>query len=116
MQGPVYGILTPESAKSKKLFPNFHYDSIFGTVINRFLVQAIINHPLTVYGGGTQIRGYLNINDTLKCIELAIKNPPKPGVLDIKNQITETFSVNEIAEIVKDTANEEGLNSTIKEK
>ena len=84
MQGPVYGILTSESIKSTKLFPNFHYDSIFGTVINRFLVQAIINHPLTVYGGGTQIRGYLNINDTLKCIELAIKNPPKPGVLDIK--------------------------------
>ena len=114
MQGPVYGILTSESAKSKKLFPNFHYDSIFGTVINRFLVQALINHPLTVYGEGTQIRGYLNINDTLKCIELAIKNPPEPGVLDIKNQITETFSVNEIAEIVKDAANEEGLNSTIK--
>ena len=114
MQGPVYGILTSESAKSKKLFPNFHYDSIFGTVINRFLVQALVNHPLTVYGGGTQIRGYLNINDTLKCIELAIKNPPKPGVLDIKNQITETFAVNEIAEIVKDAANEEGLNSTIK--
>ena len=114
MQGPVYGILTSESIKSTKLFPNFHYDSIFGTVINRFLVQAIINHPLTVYGGGTQIRGYLNINDTLKCIELAIKNPPKPGVLDIKNQITETFSVNEIAEIVKNAANEEGLDSTIK--
>lgn len=114
MQGPVYGILTSESIKSTKLFPNFHYDSIFGTVINRFLVQAIINHPLTVYGGGTQIRGYLNINDTLKCIELAIKNPPEPGVLDIKNQITETFSVNEIAEIVKNAANEEGLDSTIK--
>ncbi|MDZ7681668.1 MAG: NAD-dependent epimerase/dehydratase family protein [Fodinibius sp.] len=75
MQGPVYGLSTPESDLNEQLLPNFHYDDIFGTLVNRFLVQAVAGVPLTVYGKGEQVRGYLNINDTLQCIELAIDNP-----------------------------------------
>ena len=100
MQGPVYGISTSEADHDRRLMPNFHYDDIFGTVVNRFLVQGVAGIPLTVYGGGGQTRGYLNLNDTLQCIELAADNPPQPGELRIMNQFTETFSVNELAERV----------------
>ena len=72
MQGPVYGLVTPESELDDRLLPNFHYDDIFGTVVNRFLVQAVAGVLLTVYGAGGQTRGYLNLNDTLQCIELAV--------------------------------------------
>jgi len=101
MQGPVYGLSTPESDLSEQLLPNFHYDDIFGTLVNRFLVQAVAGVPLTVYGKGEQVRGYLNINDTLQCIGLAVNNPAGQGELKIYNQLTETFSVNDVAEIVK---------------
>lgn len=99
MQGPVYGLATDEVV-DETLLPNFHYDDIFGTVINRFLVQAVAGIPLTIYGKGGQTRGYLNIRDTLKCVELALANPAGPGELRIFNQFTETFSVNELAERV----------------
>jgi UDP-sulfoquinovose synthase len=98
MQGPVYGLATPETELHESLLPNFHYDDIFGTVVNRFLVQAVAGVPLTVYGRGDQTRGYLNLNDTLQCITLAAENPPAQGELRILNQFTELFSVNEIAE------------------
>jgi len=101
MQGPVYGLSTPQTDLDEQLLPNFHYDDIFGTLINRFLVQAVAGVPLTVYGKGEQVRGYLNINDTLQCIELAVKNPAEEGELKIYNQLTETFSVNDVAKIVK---------------
>ncbi len=114
MQGPVYGILTNESFKDDRLLPNFHYDDIFGTVVNRFLVQAVSGHPLTVYGKGEQKRGYLNLKDTINCIELASKNPPQPGKMSILNQFTETFTVNEIASKVKKAGNKIGLNVKIK--
>jgi UDP-sulfoquinovose synthase len=68
MQGPVYGLSTSEAVADRRLLPNFHYDDIFGTVVNRFLVQAVAGVPLTVYGGGGRTRGYLNLNDTLQCI------------------------------------------------
>ncbi|MGD8817780.1 MAG: NAD-dependent epimerase/dehydratase family protein [Acidobacteriota bacterium] len=100
MQGPVYGLSTPEADLDEQLMPNFHYDDIFGTVVNRFLVQAVVGVPLTVYGKGGQTRGYLNINDTLQCVDLAAANPPQKGELRILNQFTETLSVNEIAEII----------------
>ena len=77
-------------------------------MINRFLVQSIVGHPLTVYGKGGQTRGYLNIKDTLQCIDIAQKNPPEPGQMNIFNQIVETFSVNELAEKVKEAADEMG--------
>ncbi|MCD6490184.1 MAG: NAD-dependent epimerase/dehydratase family protein [Thermodesulfobacterium sp.] len=101
MQGPVYGISTDETDLDEKLMPNFNYDEIFGTVLNRFIVQAIVGHPLTVYGKGGQTRGYINLKDTLQCVYLAAMNPPKQGELRIFNQITETFTVNQLAEKVK---------------
>lgn len=104
MQGPVYGLSTPETAMDARLLPNFHYDDIFGTVVNRFLTQAVAGVPLTIYGKGGQTRGYLNLNDTLQCVELAMKNPPDSGDLRILNQFTELFSVNELAEKVKNAA------------
>ena len=113
MQGPVYGLFTPESAQDERLLPNFHYDDIFGTAVNRFLVQAVAGVPLTVYGKGGQIRGYLNLNDTLQCIELAAANPAGQGELRILNQFTETFSVNQLAEIVARVGNEMGLDVEI---
>ena len=80
--------------------PNFHYDDIFGTVLNRFLVQAVAGIPLTVYGRGRRARGFLNLKDTLQCIELALGTPAAPGELRILNQYTELFSVNQLAERV----------------
>jgi UDP-sulfoquinovose synthase len=109
MQGPVYGMTTEETILHHALAPNFHYDDIFGTVINRFLVQAVAAIPLTVYGRGGQTRGYLNIRDTLRCIELAMLAPPGAGELRIFNQFTETFSVNELAERIQRVGNDLGL-------
>ena len=101
MQGPVYGLSSDEADLDARLKPNFHYDDIFGTVVNRFLVQAVAGIPLTVYGRGGQKRGYLNLRDTLQCIALAAAHPPGKGELRILNQFTETFSVNELAERVQ---------------
>ena len=101
MQGPVYGIETEESRVDKRLRTIFNYDEIFGTVINRFIVQAVAGYPLTVYGAGGQTRGYINIKDTLQCVQRAIENPAAAGELKIYNQITETFSVNQLAEMTK---------------
>lgn len=109
MQGPVYGIETHESADAMDLMPHFHYDDIFGTVVNRFLVQAVAGVPLTVYGKGGQTRGYLNIKDTLQCVELAILNPVDAGDLRILNQFTEQFTVNDIAERVQLAASRLGI-------
>jgi UDP-sulfoquinovose synthase len=101
MQGPVYGLDTAEAAMDPRLAPNFHYDDIFGTVVNRFLVQAVTGVPLTVYGRGGQTRGYLNLKDTLQCIALALDNPVPAGQLRILNQFTEQFTVNQLAERVR---------------
>jgi UDP-sulfoquinovose synthase len=109
MQGPVYGLSTDEADLHPQLIPNFHYDDIFGTVVNRFLVQAVAGIPLTVYGKGGQVRGYLNLRDTLQCIALAAANPPPKGELRILNQFTETFSVNDLAERVRRVAIGMGL-------
>jgi UDP-sulfoquinovose synthase len=109
MQGPVYGLSTDEVDLHSDLMPNFHYDDIFGTVVNRFLVQAVAGIPLTVYGKGGQIRGYLNLRDTLQCIALAASSPPSQGELRILNQFTETFSVNDLAERIRRVAKSMGL-------
>ncbi len=105
MQGPVYGLSSDETELDSRLLPNFHYDDIFGTVINRFLVQAVAGEPLTVYGAGGQTRGYLNLRDTLQCVELAALNAPEKGTLRVFNQLTECFTVNEIAERIQRTGN-----------
>ncbi len=114
MQGPVYGLSTAESDQDERLLPNFHYDDIFGTVVNRFLVQAVVDVPLTVYGKGGQVRGYLNLIDTMQCVYLAATKSAAPGELRILNQLTETFSVNELAEKVQQAGKEVGLTVQIK--
>ena len=114
MQGPVYGLSTAESDMDERLLPNFHYDDIFGTVVNRFLVQAVAGIPLTVYGKGGQTRGYLNLKDTLQCVDLALKSPVDAGDLRILNQFTEQFSVNQLAGKVKQVGDRMGLNVAIK--
>jgi UDP-sulfoquinovose synthase len=108
MQGPVYGIETEQTKDDDQLKTFFNYDEIFGTVVNRFIVQAVIDHPLTVYGRGGQTRGYINIKDTLQCIEMASKSPSKNGELRIFNQIMDVLSVNQIAEKIKSVGNKLG--------
>lgn len=114
MQGPVYGLSTAESDQDDRLLPNFHYDDIFGTVVNRFLVQAVAGIPLTVYGKGGQTRGYLNLKDTLQCVELAMLNPPDKGELRILNQFSEQFTVNELAEKVQRVGMASGLDVQVR--
>jgi UDP-sulfoquinovose synthase len=114
MQGPVYGLVTDETEQNQRLFPFFNYDEMFGTVINRFVVQAVAGFPLTVYGKGGQTRGYLNIKDTLNCVRLSLENPAPEGELRIFNQLTETFTVNELAEHVQRVGNQKGLDVQIK--
>jgi UDP-sulfoquinovose synthase len=114
MQGPVYGLLTDETGDDERLFPFFNYDEIFGTVLNRFVVQAVAGYPLTVYGAGGQTRGYLNIKDTLNCVRLSLENPPEPGELRIFNQFTETFTVNELAARVQRVGTGRGLKVEIR--
>ena len=103
-QGVVYGVETDETAADERLITRFDYDEIFGTVLNRFCVQAVIGHPLTVYGSGGQTRGFLNIRDTLQCVELAVANPAEEGEYRVFNQFTEQFSVAELAQLVKQSA------------
>jgi UDP-sulfoquinovose synthase len=100
-QGVVYGIETEETMGDERLITRFDYDEVFGTVLNRFCLQAVIGHPLTVYGAGTQTRGFLNIRDTLACVELAAENPADRGEFRVYNQFTEQFSVIELAGLVK---------------
>jgi len=113
MQGPVYGIFTSETENDERLLPFFNYDEIFGTVLNRFVVQAVAGYPLTVYGKGGQTRGYLNIKDTLNCVRLSVENPADRGELRIFNQFTETFSVNDLAAKVQEAGGDLGLNIEI---
>ena len=108
MQGPVYGLETEDSVIDDRLRTIFNYDEIFGTILNCFIVQAIVGYPLTVYGKGGQTRGYLNINDTLQCVHKAAETPAKKGQLRIFNQIMETFSANELAEKVQDVGRKLG--------
>ncbi len=108
-QGVVYGTMTEETAYSDALINRFDYDEVFGTVLNRFCVQAAIGHPLTVYGKGGQTRGFLDIRDTVRCIELACLNPSAPGECRVFNQFTEQFSVMDIAELVRTAAAHLGL-------
>jgi UDP-sulfoquinovose synthase len=114
MQGPVYGIETDETIIDDRLKTIFNYDEIFGTIINRFITQAVVGYPLTVYGKGGQTRGYLNIKDTLQCVHMAERTGAKAGELRIFNQIMETFSVNQLADITQRVGNLRGHNVEIK--
>ena len=108
-QGVVYGMETDETGLDERLATSFHYDEVFGTALNRFCVQAVAGIPLTVYGRGGQTRGFLNIRDTLRCVELSILNPPQAGEYRVFNQFTETFSVLELAQMVKAQSEKLGL-------
>jgi len=108
-QGVVYGTVTDETALDEALINRFDYDDVFGTVLNRFCVQAATGHPLTVYGKGGQTRGFLDIRDTVRCIELACLNPAEPGECRVYNQFTEQFSVLELAQMVQTAAGKMGL-------
>ena len=108
-QGVVYGIDTEQTVLDETLATSFHYDHVFGTVLNRFLVQASLGLPLTVYGKGGQTRGFLNIRDTLQCVELAARNPAERGEFRVFNQFTEQFSVRQLAEMVVAAGGRRGL-------
>jgi UDP-sulfoquinovose synthase len=112
-QGVVYGTLTPQAERDVRLINRFDYEEVFGTVLNRFCIQAAIGHPLTVYGKGGQTRGFLDIRDTVRCIELACENPAERGEFRVFNQFTEEFSVLELAEMVADAAGKLGLEARI---
>jgi UDP-sulfoquinovose synthase len=112
-QGVVYGIQTEETKDDDRLITRFDYDELFGTVLNRFCVQAVVGHPLTVYGSGGQTRGFLNIRDTLQCVELAVANPAAAGEFRVFNQFTEQFSVLELAQLVKHAAEHLGYTVAI---
>jgi UDP-sulfoquinovose synthase len=96
-QGVVYGQRTDETDLDPVLATRFDYDQVFGTVLNRFVVQAVLGHPLTVYGAGGQTRGMLNLIDTVECIRLAAEHPADPGEFRVFNQFTEQMSVNDVA-------------------
>jgi UDP-sulfoquinovose synthase len=107
-QGVVYGIETDETTLDDRLATRFDYDGIWGTVLNRFCIEAAIGHPLTVHGKGGQTRGYLNIRDTMRCIEIAIEKPAKPGEYRVFNQFTEQFSVAQLADLIQAAAKHKG--------
>jgi len=112
-QGIVYGVLTDETGMDELLINRLDYDGVFGTALNRFCIQASIGHPLTVYGKGGQTRGFLDIRDTVRCIELAIANPAESGEFRVFNQFTELFSVGDLAMMVKKAGNAMGLDVDI---
>jgi len=114
MQGVVYGTRTDQTAIADQLRTRFDFDATWGTAVNRFVAQAILGIPLTVYGKGGQTRGYLNIIDTMRCIETIINHEPGLGDYRTLNQFTEVKSINEIAELVKTIGDKMGLNVTIK--
>ena len=112
-QGVVYGTVTNEVVLDEALINRFDYDDVFGTVLNRFCAQAAVGHPLTVYGKGGQTRGFLDIRDTVRCIELACLHPANEGECRVYNQFTEQFSVLELAQMVKAAGSKMGLHVDI---
>lgn len=102
-QGIVWGTQTEETRKDERLINRFDYDGDYGTVLNRFLMQAAIGYPLTVHGSGRQTRAFINIQDTVRCIEMAIENPPQKGArVSIYNQMTETHRLIDLAQLVSE--------------
>jgi UDP-sulfoquinovose synthase len=100
-QGIVWGTQTPQTERDERLINRFDYDGDYGTVLNRFLMQAAIGHPLTVHGTGGQTRAFIHVRDTVRCIEIALQNPPTKGSpVSVFNQVTETYRVRELAELI----------------
>jgi UDP-sulfoquinovose synthase len=114
-QGVVYGIHTEQTLLDDRLLTRFDYDEQFGTALNRFCLEAVIGHPLTVYGTGGQTRGFLNLRDTLACVELALLHPADPSEMRVFNQFTESFSIRDLAVEVQHAGKELGLEVEIGE-
>lgn len=112
-QGVVYGLNTEETEMDPVLSNRLDYDAVFGTAFNRFIIQCAVGEPMTIYGKGGQTRGFLNIKDTVRCIELAANNPAQKGEFRVFNQFTEQFSVTDLAEKTRKIAEEMGLNPVI---
>ena len=112
-QGVVYGVLTEETGMDELLINRLDYDGVFGTALNRFCIQAAVGHPLTVYGKGGQTRAFLDIRDTVRCVELAINTPADKGQFRVFNQFTEMFGVGDLAMMVKKAATSMGLSVEI---
>ena len=112
-QGVVYGTVTPQIQRDARLINRFDYDGVFGTALNRFCAQAASGHPLTVYGSGGQTRAFLDIRDTVRCVELAAENPAGEGEFRVFNQFTEDFSVGGLAEMVAEAAKEFDIEATV---
>jgi UDP-sulfoquinovose synthase len=107
-QGIVWGTQTEETGKIERLINRFDYDGDYGTVLNRFLMQAAIGYPMTVHGTGGQTRAFIHIQDTVRCIQLAVENPPQSGEKTrILNQMTETHRVRDLAKMISDMAGAE---------
>lgn len=113
-QGVVYGVLTEETGMDELLINRLDYDGVFGTALNRFCIQAAVGHPLTVYGKGGQTRGFLDIRDTVRCVELAIANPANAGEFRVFNQFTELFSIGDLALMVEKAGRTLDLNVEVK--
>jgi len=109
MQGVVFGSRWVGMPDDARLRTRYDFDQCFGTAVNRFVAQAVINHPLTLYGVGFQKRGYLPLSDSLQCVSLIIENPPQPGEYRVINQFEETYTVTELACMVRDVAEELGM-------
>ena len=100
-QGIVWGTQTPQTSLDERLINRFDYDGDYGTVLNRFLMQAAIGHPLTVHGTGGQTRAFIHIRDTVRCVQIALENPPQRGdKVKVFNQVTETYQVRDLAELI----------------
>jgi UDP-sulfoquinovose synthase len=112
-QGVVYGTVTPQTERDERLVNRFDYDDVFGTALNRFCVQAALGKPLSVYGKGGQTRGFLDLRDTVRCIQLAVEHPAKEGEYRVFNQFTEQFSVLELAKLVQEAGEKLGLEVAI---
>jgi len=113
-QGVVYGVLTEETGMDELLINRLDYDGVFGTALNRFCIQAAVGHPLTVYGKGNQTRAFLDIRDTVRCVEIAVSNPANPGEFRVFNQFTEMFSVNDLAQQVQKAGSTLGVKVEVK--
>jgi nucleoside-diphosphate-sugar epimerase len=100
MQGVIYGVYTAQVAADSRLRTRFDVDEWFGTVINRFVAQAVIGIPLTIYGAGEQMRGFIGLQDAMQCMTRLICSPPEPGQYSVVNQMSGYYSMRELAEIV----------------
>jgi UDP-sulfoquinovose synthase len=114
MQGVVYGTRIDAMGEDERLLTRFDFDQSFGTAINRFCAQAVIGEPLTPYGKGKQLRGFLPLRDSMQCLTIATENPPKPGEYRVFNQFEEVYSINELANKVKEAGKHVGLNVEVR--